>query len=411
MEGKILTALDIGTTKVAALIARVLENGSIEVIGLGSSTHAALRKGSIINLEASVQAIREAVEKAEMQAGTEVTNCLLGVSGEFVESRNSQGVVGTTGPDGEITKEDVKNAIATAGKFYLPPEKKLLHVIRQHFVVDDQEGIVEPVGMCGKRLEAVVHVVVSQVAPILNLQRAAEKARLKVVGVVLEQLATSAALLDKYERELGVCSIDIGGGSADIAMHYNGTIRYTSVVPWGGGHITSDIASGLRIPVDKAESIKINYGDVMSERNAARGEIVIPGVGGRPDQTIPHSFLGEIITPRVAEILELVQEKMLASGMSELMRAGAVLTGGSALLPGIRELAEKILGLPVKIGIPGNVSGLRDHISNPKYTTIVGLLRYASEQGNIAGDNKVGKKYALPGSLSEWVNKLFNDFF
>lgn len=411
MQPNYLVGLDIGTTKVASVVGHLTEDGKISILGVGSSPHKGLRRGSIINLEETIRAIKNAVKNAELQSGLKIDEVIVGIAGEYIESENSGGVVGTTGPDHEITSDDVKKAIKAAGNKYLPPEKKTLHVLLQQFIVDDQEGITEPVGMYGNRLEAIVHVVTTLTTPMVNIARAVEKAGYKVKTVVMEQLASSYAVLDKDEKELGVCLLDIGGGSVDMAMFYDSSIRYSAVVPWGGQHVTGDIAAGLRIPLEKAESIKINYGDAMMERNMARGDIRIEGFGGRPEQLIPHSFLGEIIVPRVEEIFGLVSEKMQKSDIIELMRAGVVLTGGTALLPGIRELAEKVFGLPVKIGVPMGVYGLQDNVSSPIFATATGLVKYGFDEINIIED----KKLSIPGkqllSIKEKIIKIFNDFF
>jgi cell division protein FtsA len=360
-----VVGLDIGTTKVAAVIAVFSEDKEFSVIGVGSSRHTGLRKGNIINLEETVRAIREAVGSARMQAGVEVDDVIVGISGEYIESSNSSGVVSITGKDKEVTRDDVKRVIEAARNIRRPQDRKVLHVIPQQFIVDDQDGITEPLGMSGFRLESVVHIVTSLQSPMVNIVRSVEKAGYRVRKVVMEQLASSYAVLHPDEKELGVCLIDIGGGSSDIAMFYDRTIHFSAVVPWGGQSITNDIAAGLRIPIEKAEKIKITYGDAMMERNYTRDEIEIEGIGGRPSRKISASLLGEIIVPRVTEIFELSLEKIQESDIMDLMRAGIVLTGGTSLLPGIREVAEKVFGMPVKIGLPMGIKGLQDDVSNP----------------------------------------------
>ena len=411
MQPKFVVGLDIGTTKVGVVIATSPTPGEVSIIGVGTSSHSGLRKGNIINLEETVRAIKEAVKNAELQAGVKVDEVNMGIAGEYVESSNSSGVVGITGPENEISHEDVQRVIEAARNYARPREKRILHVLPQQYMVDDQEGIAEPVRMVGVRLEAIVHIITTHESPMLNSIRAVEKAGYKVRNVVMGQLASSMVVLDKYEKELGVCLVDIGGGSADIAMFYDGSLRYSAVVPWGGQHVTSDIASGLRIPTEKAESVKINYGDVMMERNVAKSDIRIEGLSGRPDQMIPHSFLAEIIVPRLSEILELVQEKMQESDLAELMRAGVVITGGTAFLPGLRELAERIFGLPVKIGVPIGIKGLQDNVSSPVYTTAVGLAKYGIEQGSDGQQTRFGD---LEDQILSWKDKIikfFNDFF
>lgn len=411
MQPKFVVGLDIGTTKVAVVIASRPAAGEISIIGVGTSPHGGLRRGNIINLEETVRAIKEAVKNAELQAGVKVEEVNMGISGEYVESSNSSGVVGITGPENEITSEDVKRVIEAARNYARPREKRILHVLPQQYIVDDQEGIAEPVGMCGVRLEAIVHIIITHESPMLNSIRAIEKAGYKVINVVMGQLASSMVVLDKYEKELGVCLIDIGGGSADIAMFYDGSIRYSAVVPWGGQNVTSDIASGLRIPTEKAESVKINYGDAMMERNIVRSDIRIEGYGGRPDQMIPHSFLGEIIVPRLSEILELALEKMQESDLIELMRAGVVITGGTAFLPGLRELAEKIFGLPVKIGVPIGIKGLQDNVASPGFTTAVGLAKFGLENSGVLQQSKFSELEGQIVSFKDKIIKFFNDFF
>jgi cell division protein FtsA len=411
MQPNYIVGLDIGSTKINAVIASKNEDGLISVIGVGSSHKSGLRNGKIINLEETVTGIRQAAKNAELQAGLPIESVYVGISGNFIESSNSRGVIGISGANNEITGDDVKRVIEAARNYARPQERKILHVIPQQFIVDEQEGISKPVGMSGVRLEADVHIVTTHESPMQNIVRAVEKAGIAVNQVVLNQIASSNGVLDPDEKELGVCLIDIGGDSCDIAMFYEGSIRYSAVVPLGGISISRDLAAGLRLPTDRAEELKVRYGDVMSERLRGEDDITIESIGGRGQQVIPRHYLAEIIAPRVEEILNFIAEKIDESQFSELMRAGIVLTGGSSLLPGIQEAAEQILGLPVRIGVPIQISGLTDNVASPAYATGVGLVKYGFEHGHAVVSKSRFLGISENKSFFDKLLKKFEDFF
>ncbi len=378
MESRIITGLDIGTTKVCAVIVKEDIEGKLNVVGIGSSPSYGLRKGVVVNIDKTVSSIQQAIEEAQTMAGVEVESVFVGIAGDHIRSLNSKGVVGVARDDHEITEDDVERAINAAKALALPIDREIIHVIPQEFIVDDQDGIPDPVGMSGVRLEVEVHIVTAAVTSAQNIVRSVQRAGYDVEEIILEPLASSLAVLDDDERNLGVVLVDLGGGTTDIAMFFDGHIRHTSVVALGGQHVTNDIAIGLRTPPEQAEQIKLKYGMVNREQLKPNETIMVPGVGGRASRMISREVLLDIISPRMEEILTLAYHKMQQSDLLELMAAGAVITGGAALLPGTAELAEKIWGLPVKLGIPKYMGGLTDSVRSPVYSTAVGLCLYGA---------------------------------
>ncbi len=406
MEGKIITGLDIGTTKICAVIVMEDSTGRLDVVGIGSAPSHGLRKGVVVNIDKTVSAIRQAVDEAQNMAGVEVDSVFVGIAGDHIRSINSKGMVGVARDDHEITPEDVERAIGAAKALALPIDREIIHVIPQEFIVDDQDGINDPVGMSGVRLEVEVHIVTAAVTSAQNIIRSVQRAGFDVAEIVLEPLASSLAVLDDDERQLGVVLVDIGGGTSDIAMFFDGHIKHTSVVALGGQHVTNDIAVGLRTPPEQAEKIKLKYGTVSREGITETDTILVPGVGGRAPRTISRSVLVDIVAPRMEEILTLAFQKMRKSDLLDLMAAGAVITGGAALLENTVDMAEQIWGMPVRLGIPKHLGGLTDSVKSPIYSTAVGLCLYAPKYHD-------GESLSNPEDEPIWDDVLhrFTKFF
>ncbi len=383
-KGVLIAGLDVGTTKVCAIVGQMIE-GSMNVLAVGSAPSNGLRKGIVVNIEATVESIQKAIEEVRNTSSVEINSVYVGVAGGHIKSFESYGAVGIKGS--EVSRVDLDRALEAAKAVYVPLDREVLHVIPKEYVVDDQENIINPIGMTGVRLEARVQIVTGSVSAVQNLIRCCEKADLQVIDIVLEPLASSLATLKEEEMKQGVVMIDIGGGTTDIAFYKNGGLAYTSVVAIGGNHITNDIAIGLRLPVDEAERVKMAYGTVLPD-NGTDEEIGIM-VAGRERKSIPRSYLYEIINPRCEELLEIVRGELEKCGAYEEAIYGVVLTGGASQLKGLDRMAEAVLGLPVRIGFPENLSGLGDSVSDPKYSTGVGLLMYGAQnetQPVITGD-------------------------
>ena len=376
MPNDYICALDIGTTKISALIAEVDENQELKIIGFGMAPSEGLRRGVVINLDKTVQAIIKAREEAERMAGVEIETVYAGIAGDHIRSVNGRGVVAVAGENHIITQDDKKRVIDAAKAVALPFDREIVHILPQEFIVDDQRGIDDPVGMSGVRLEAEVHIVTCAVTAAQNIWRSIEGAGMGVMDLVLEPLASSYAVLTDDEKDLGVVVVDLGGGTTDIAMFYEGCIRHTSIVSLGGRNVTNDIAHGLRTPVEQAEAIKIAYGSAIRSQTDRDEYVEVPGVGGRPSRKISKDLLINIIQPRMEEILMLAYNEIKKSDYIHLMTAGAVLTGGGAMLPGTVELAEDIFEMPVKLGFPARVKSVSDEINKPSHATGVGLILY-----------------------------------
>jgi len=378
-ENKIV-GLDIGTTKIAAIISEIEESGQLKIIGIGTSPSVGLKKGVVINLEKTVESIASAVEDAEMMAGVKVDHVYAGIAGDHIRGINSRGVIAVSRSDHEISSVDVDKVIEAAKTVALPMDREIIHVLPQEFTVDEQSGIKDPVGMAGVRLETEVHIVTGAVTSAQNIYRSVRKAGLEVWDLVLQPLASSYALLSGDEEELGVALIDLGGGTTDFAIFYDGSIRHTGVVGLGGKNVTNDIAIGLRTPVDRAEEIKKLYGCAISSLVDSDELIEVPAVGEGEPKQISRNVLASIIEPRAEEILSLTQQELKKSTYFDLLATGIVLTGGGSLMEGIVELAEKTFGVPVRTGKPKGLSGLEEMASNPIYSTGVGLILYGWEQ-------------------------------
>ena len=376
-DRNLIVGLDIGTSKVVALVGEVGLDGSIELLGLGSQPSRGLKKGVVVNIESTVQSIQRAVEEAELMAGCEIHSVFAGIAGSHVRSLNSHGVVGVR--DKEVTHGDVEHVIDAAKAVAIPADQKILHVLPQEFLVDGQEGIRDPIGMSGVRLEAKVHIVTGADSAAQNIEKCIQRCGLDVDDVVLEQLASSFAVLTEDEKELGVCLVDIGGGTTDLAVFSSGAIRHTAVIPIAGDQVTNDIAVSMRTPTQYAEDIKIRYACALSQLANPDESIEVPSVGERPPRRLARQTLAEIVEPRYEELFGLVHEELRRSGLEEVIAAGVVLTGGSAKMEGAIELAEEVFHVPVRLGVPQSVRGLTDVVRNPIFSTGVGLLLYARD--------------------------------
>ncbi|MGC8520510.1 MAG: cell division protein FtsA [Steroidobacteraceae bacterium] len=376
-ERDLIVGLDIGTSKVLALVGEVGADGAIEVLGIGTQPSRGLKKGVVVNIESTVQSIQRAVEEAELMAGCEIHSVFAGIAGSHVRSLNSHGVVAIR--DREVTHGDVEHVIDAARALAIPADQKILHVLPQEFVVDGQEGIRDPIGMSGVRLEAKVHIVTGADSAAQNIEKCIKRCGLEVEDVVLEQLASSFAVLTDDEKELGVCMVDIGGGTTDIAVFAQGAIRHTAVIPIAGDQVTNDIAVSMRTPTQHAEDIKIRYACALSQLANPDESIEVPSVGDRPARRLARQTLAEIVEPRYEELFGLVREELRRSGFEEIIVAGVVLTGGSARMEGVIELAEEVFHVPVRLGLPQQVQGLADVVRNPVFATGVGLLQYARD--------------------------------
>jgi cell division protein FtsA len=375
-----IAGLDIGTTKIAAIISETDETGKPKIVGVGTRPSEGLKRGLVINLEKTVESVASAVEDAEMMAGVKVDSVYAGIAGDHIRSINSRGVIAVSRSDHEITPSDVEKVIEAAKTVALPMDREIIHVLPQEFTVDEQPGIKAPIGMVGVRLETEVHIVTGAVTAAQNIYRGVKKAGLEVEDLVLQPLASSYALLSPDEEELGVALIDLGGGTTDFAIFFDGSIRHTGVVGLGGKNVTNDIAIGLRTPVDQAEEIKKTFGSALSSLVDSDEEIQVPAVGGGEPKQISRNVLASIIEPRMEEILSLTLQELKKSNHFDLLATGIVLTGGGSLMEGVVELSERIFDVPVRTGKPTGISGLEQMVSSPIYSTGVGLIQYGWEQ-------------------------------
>lgn len=374
MEKNLIVGLDIGTSKVVAIVGEITPDNEVEIIGLGSHPSRGLKKGVVINIESTVQSIQRAVEEAELMAGCQIHSVYAGIAGSHVRSLNSHGIVAIR--DKEVMPADVGRVIDAARAVAIPADQKILHILPQEFIIDDQESIREPVGMSGVRLEAKVHMVTGAVSAAQNIIKCVRRCGLEVDDIILEQLASSYAVLTDDEKELGVCLVDIGGGTTDIAVFTEGAIRHTAVIPIAGDQVTNDIAVALRTPTQYAEDIKIKYACALTQLASVDETIEVPSVGDRPDRRLARQTLAEVVEPRYEELFTLIQAELRRSGFEDLCAAGIVLTGGSSKMEGAVELAEEIFHMPVRLGVPQYVTGLVDVVRSPIHSTGVGLLLF-----------------------------------
>ncbi len=402
----LIVGLDIGTTKICCIVGHMGDDG-LEVVGIGTSPSRGMRKGVVINIESTVAAIRKAIREAELMAGCEIKSVFTGIAGGHIRGMNSQGVIAIK--NREVTSEDLQRVIDAAKAIAIPMDREVLHILPQEFIIDDQDGIREPLGMSGVRLEAKVHIVTGAVASAQNIIKSCNRAGVDVADIVLEQLASSEAVLSSDEKELGVALVDIGGGTADIALYSEGAIKHTSVLSIGGDHLTNDIAVGLRTPMAEAEKIKQAYGCCLTSMVGKDETIEVPSVGGREARILSRQLLAEILEPRVEEMFSLINREIIKSGYDELIASGVVLTGGTAILPGMPELAEQIFNLPVRRGTPIEIGGLVDVVNSPIYASGVGLVKYGSM--NIHAQKfKVGEDNMFE-RVSKRMKEMFSDFF
>ena len=376
MAGEIIVGLDIGTTKICAVVGEIRPD-TIEIIGIGSHISEGLRKGVVVNIEKTVQSIKEAIEEAETMAGCEISSVYVGIAGGHIKGFNSHGVIALK--EREVTKKDIARVIEAASAVAIPMDREVIHVLTQEFVVDEQDGILDPLGMAGVRLEAKIHIVTGAVTSAQNIIKCANRAGLDVCDIVLESIASSEAVLSQEERNLGVALLDFGGGTTDVAVFSRGTTKHTSVLALGGENLTYDISIGLRTPQIEAEKIKLKYGCALSSMIGSDDTIEVPGVGGRKARVLSRQILGEIIEPRVEEIFNLVREDLIRAGYDNQITSGVVVTGGSAELAGVAELAEQVFNAPARIGYPQKVSGLVEIVNKPMYATAVGLVLYGAK--------------------------------
>jgi cell division protein FtsA len=379
----------------------------LEVVGIGTSPSRGMRKGVVINIESTVAAIRKAIREAELMAGCEIKSVFTGIAGGHIRGMNSQGVIAIK--NREVTSEDLQRVIDAAKAIAIPMDREVLHILPQEFIIDDQDGIREPLGMSGVRLEAKVHIVTGAVASAQNIIKSCNRAGVDVADIVLEQLASSEAVLSADEKELGVALVDIGGGTADIAIYSDGAIKHTSVLSIGGDHLTNDIAVGLRTPMAEAEKIKQAYGCCLTSMVGKDETIEVPSVGGREPRILSRQLLAEILEPRVEEMFSLINREIIKSGYDELIASGIVITGGTAILPGMPELAEQIFNLPVRRGTPIDIGGLADVVNSPIYASGVGLVKYGS-MNRQAQKFKVGEDNMFE-RVSKRLKDMFSDFF
>lgn len=404
---QIVVGLDVGTTKICAIVGKLTAE-EIEIIGIGTHPSEGLRKGVVVNIDSTVDSIKKAVHEAELMSGTDIKSVVTGIAGAHIKGFNSHGIIGVK--DREVSSKDVEKVLEAAKAVAIPMDREVIHTMAQEFIIDDQDGIKDPVGMSGVRLEVKVHIVTAAVASAQNIVRSCNRAGLEVNDIALQQIASSAAVLTPEERELGVMVIDIGGGTTDIAVFTNGSICYTASLPLGGNQLTSDIAIGLRTPVTAAEKIKKQYGCAMISLIGENDTIEVPSVGGRPPRVLSRQILGEIIEPRMEEILELVKRELFKSGFHDQVVSGIVLTGGSSLTPGVEELTESVFEMQARSGVPQHVGGLLDIVKSPIYATGVGLLLTGGEQ--FGPDRQLNSRdknlfFKLFSRMKSWFSEFF----
>lgn len=388
-EENMIVALDIGTSKVVAIVGAIGATGDLEIVGTGMHASSGLKKGVVVNIEATVTSIQRAIEEAELMAGCTIHSVYAGIAGSHIRSLNSHGIVAIR--DREVQPLDVERVIDAARAVAIPADQEILHVLPQEYIIDDQEGVQEPIGMSGVRLEAKVHLVTCAANAAQNIKKCIRRCGLDVDDIVLEQLASSYAVLTDDEKQLGVALVDIGGGTSDIAIFTDGAIRHTGVIPIAGDQVTNDIAMALRTPTAHAEDLKIKYACALAKLARPEETVKVPSVGDRESRDMSRQLLAEVVEPRYDELFTLVQAEIRRSGFEELIAAGVVLTGGTSKMEGVTELAEEIFHMPVRIGAPVNVKGLSDIVNNPIYSTGVGLLHFGVQQQRREGRSETKK--------------------
>ncbi len=398
-SGGLIVGLDIGTSKVVAIVGELNADGELEVIGIGHYPTRGLHRGVVVDIEYTVQSIQRAVEDAELMAGCQIFSVFVGIAGAHINSFNSHGVVAIR--SGEVTQNDIDLVIDAAKALAIPNDQRILHVLPQDFAIDGQDGISQPAGMSGVRMEARVHMITCADSAAQNIVKCVRRCGLHVDDIILEPIASSASVLTEDERELGVCMIDIGGGTTDIAVFCGGAIRHTAVIPIAGDQVTNDIAIAFHTPTQSAEEIKKKYGCALVQLVDERHSIETPSMGGRPPRTLSRQNLAGIIHPRVEELLELVQAELQRSGFCEAIGSGVVLTGGSSRIKGMVELAEEVFHLPVRLGLPNYDNGLAEVVRNPIYATAIGLMQFG--YGNA---HRLPRAAAKPGRIQAGLRRI-----
>lgn len=405
-DKNLIVGLDIGTSKIVCLVGEVQQDGEIEVISIGTHPSTGLKKGVVVDIKATVSSIQRAVEEAELMAGCEIHSVFAGIAGSHINSLNSHGIVAIK--DGEVAQSDVDRVIDAAQAVAIPADRKILHILPQEFIIDEQEGIHQPVGMSGVRLETRVHIVTGAVSAAQNIDKCVRHCGLEVSDLTLEQLASSYAVLSDDEKELGVCLVDIGGGTTDIAVFTEGSIRHTAVIPIAGDQVTNDIAVALRTPTVHAEEIKIRYGCALTQLAATEETIKVASIGDRPSRTLSRQTLAEVIEPRYEELLHLIHAELRRSGFDHLLAGGIVMTGGSSKVEGLIDLAEEVFHMPVRLGIPQLVTGMAEVINNPIHATGVGLLLFGLENGASNEQSRGGGSFReIWGRMKSWFQGNF----
>ena len=406
-RGEMVCGLDIGTTKICAIIGEPGENGQIDIVGIGTHPSKGLRKGVVVNIESTVEGAKGAVEEAELMAGVDVESVYVGIAGGHIKGFNSHGIIAIK--NREVTQPDIDRVIDAAKAIAMPLDREVIHVIPQEYLIDDQDGIREPLGMSGVRLEGKVHIVTAAVTSAQNIVKSVKKAQLRVNDIILEQLASAEAVLTPDEQELGVALVDIGGGTTDIAVFIDGSVKHTGVLAIGGSHITNDIAIGLRTPTVEAERIKKKFGCAMTALVHENETIEVPSVGGREPRVIHRRVLSDIVQPRAEEVFGLVRREIINSGYYEQIPSGVVLTGGSNIMEGMVEVAERVFELPVRRGVPLGVGGLVDIVNSPMYATGVGLVLYGMRQTENNGSGFFGDRNLFNKvfqRMRSWVSSM-----
>ncbi|PKO25995.1 MAG: cell division protein FtsA [Betaproteobacteria bacterium HGW-Betaproteobacteria-8] len=406
-DKNLIVGLDIGTSKIVAIVAELQPEGSLKVIGLGQHTSRGLKKGVVINIDSTMQAIQRALEEAELMADCKISSVFTGIAGSHIKSLNSHGMVKIK--DAEVMQADVDRVVDTARAIALPSDQQILHILTQEFIIDGQEDVREPLGMSGMKLEVKVHIVTGAVAAAQNIVKCIKRCGLEVSDLILQPLASSMAVLTEDEKELGVCLVDIGGGTTDIAVFKQGAIRHTAVVPIAGDQVTNDIAVAFRTPTQAAEEIKIKHGCALRQLADPREVVEVPGVDGREPRQLSVQTLAEVIEPRIVELYELVLSELRRSGMEEMIASGIVITGGSSMMRGMVELGEEIFHMPVRLGMPRYVGGLSEVVGNPRYATGVGLVLMGKQQveRHLLGQMETGSFADILSRMKSWFKGNF----
>ena len=405
--------LDIGTTHICCVVGEVKEGGRVDIVGLGEAPSRGLRKGVVVNVDATVQAVKAAVEEAELMAGLSIESAVVGIAGGHIRSFNSRGVVAVAGRDRTIEREDVKRVMDAARAVSIPQDREILHVLPQEYVVDDEGGIASPIGLVGAKLEANVHIVTAATTSVQNLVSCANRSGIEVRDTVLEQLAVAESVLGEDEKELGLAMIDIGGGTTDMAIFEKGSIWFTAVLPVGGDHFTNDLAVGLRTPIPDAERLKKSHGCALASLVEENSVIEVPTVGGRKPRQLSGSIMAEILQPRAQEIFQLFRDEIVRAGFDKMLNAGVVLTGGGSLLPGMKEVAEQVFDMPVRQGLPSGTGGLKEPVSGPHHAAAIGLALYGARHV----EEETRRRIPLPlqnrgfgkvgGRVRQWLTEMF----